>query len=498
MFRTLLPTAVIVGTLVFTIYGSDVAPALESRNSFLDVCAEISSEISTQSEVFYPDSVHYNHDIYHWARSSSAFSACTVEPGTAEDVGKILQILGRTRTPFGVKSGGHSANPGFSSSEGVLIAMYRFNNVIYDPVSKTADIGTGLIYDDVYAALAPYGVSVLGGRVSGLGVGGFALGGGYSWKSNQHGLAVDSITAYELVKPDGNVVIVTEASGSELFFGLKGGFNNFGIVTRVVMKTYPQTLVWGGVIEYSALAIPEVTEAVVKFSAENTDPKACIITAYTCIATEATSIITQIIYYDGPNQPEGIFDDFLKIPALTSNIGTRSLHEHTKLSPTNVTADVDFGGVFHTVPLLYYSSRVMQVILDEVFTRCTDLTLAAAPIMSYNIEPFLPSFLKHGTQQTAYPPMRDISYQPFNIFFSWSLDVLDDVVFNSIKETANRIRNAAIEDGQDIANAPLYPNYAIFDTPLENMYGGNVDRLKALKQAVDPSNVMGLAGGWKL
>lgn len=54
MFRTLLPTAVIVGTLVFTIYGSDVAPALESRNSFLDVCAEISSEISTQSEVFYP------------------------------------------------------------------------------------------------------------------------------------------------------------------------------------------------------------------------------------------------------------------------------------------------------------------------------------------------------------------------------------------------------------------------------------------------------------
>jgi FAD/FMN-containing dehydrogenase len=56
--------------------------------------------------------------------------------------------------------------------------MYRFNNVAYDPVSETADIGTGLIFDDVYDALAPYNVSVLGGRVSGLGVGGFALGGG--------------------------------------------------------------------------------------------------------------------------------------------------------------------------------------------------------------------------------------------------------------------------------------------------------------------------------
>ena len=75
---------------------------------------------------------------------------------------------------------------------------------------------------------------------------------------------------------------------------------------------------------------------------------------------------------------------------------------------------------------------------------------------------------------------------------------MDDVVFDTIKESANCIRNAAIKEGQTIANAPLYPNYAIFDTPLENMYGRNVDRLKALKRAVDPSNVMGLAGGWKL
>jgi len=59
-----------------------------------------------------------------------------------------------------------------------LIALYRFNEVKYDPVSQTAAIGTGLIFDDVYAALAPHNVSVLGGRVTGIGVGGFVLGGG--------------------------------------------------------------------------------------------------------------------------------------------------------------------------------------------------------------------------------------------------------------------------------------------------------------------------------
>ena len=81
--------------------------------------------------------------------------------------------------------------------------------------------------------------------------------------------------------------------------------------------------------------------------------------------------------------------------------------------------------------------------------------------------------------------------------FAFALDSLEDIVFSSITESAERIRDAAIADDQDISNAPLYPNTAIFSTPLENMYGGNVARLEALKQVVDPSNVMGLAGGWK-
>ena len=77
-----------------------------------------------------------------------------------------------------VKSAGHAMNPGFSSSPGVQIAMYRFNEVNYDRKTQAVEIGTGLNFDDVYAALAPYNVSVTGGRVTGIGVGGFLLGGG--------------------------------------------------------------------------------------------------------------------------------------------------------------------------------------------------------------------------------------------------------------------------------------------------------------------------------
>ena len=77
-----------------------------------------------------------------------------------------------------MKGGGHASNPGFSSTTGVHIAMSRFSEVTYDAAAQTATIGAGLVWDDVYAALEPYNVNVVGGRVSGVGVAGFTLGGG--------------------------------------------------------------------------------------------------------------------------------------------------------------------------------------------------------------------------------------------------------------------------------------------------------------------------------
>ncbi len=109
-----------------------------------------------------------------------------------------MKIIGQYRIPFGIKSGGHTLNPGFSSTTGVQISMSRFSNVTYHPNNQTVDVGSGLVWDDVYEALEPYNVSVLGGRVSGVGVGGLMLGGGYSWKSNQYGLCIDNVFEYEV------------------------------------------------------------------------------------------------------------------------------------------------------------------------------------------------------------------------------------------------------------------------------------------------------------
>ena len=89
-----------------------------------------------------------------------------------------LQILGKSRTPFGVKSGGHASNRGFSSTSGVQISLARFNTFKVNIEVQTVELGPSLTWDDVYERLDPYGVTVIGGRIPGVGVGGLILGGG--------------------------------------------------------------------------------------------------------------------------------------------------------------------------------------------------------------------------------------------------------------------------------------------------------------------------------
>ena len=123
--------------------------------------------------------------------------------------------------------------------------MIRFNDIVVHEKEGTVEIGAGLTWTSVYSYLVPRGLNVVGGRLDGVGVGGFTLGGGqrysaffahivphynspvclmdatgYSWKTNQYGLTVDTLTAIELVLPNGKVVKVTEKN-KDLWFALK-------------------------------------------------------------------------------------------------------------------------------------------------------------------------------------------------------------------------------------------------------------------------------------
>jgi len=119
----------------------------------------------------------------------------------------------------------------------------------------------------------------------------------------------------------------------------------------------------------------------------------------------------------------------------------------------------------------------------------------------YIPEPFLSStMLAQGavSSPSAYPQDRTYGYTPLGILYLWDDAKYDEDFYNAIRESTKVITQAAIEEGQDIQHAPKYPNYALYDTPVEEMYGKkNLERLRELKKRVDPENVMGLAGGFK-
>ncbi|KAF6749946.1 FAD-binding domain-containing protein [Ephemerocybe angulata] len=463
--------------------------------NYTEVCTDISGAISPEN-VIYPGASRFQELAGHYVVSSSQDSACVVEPKNSSDVGRILKIVGRTKTPFAVKSGGHASNPGWSSTKGVHISLNGFRTIEYNAIAKTVEFGTGLKWEEVYAALDPHGVSVVGGRVAGVGVGGLTLGGGYAWRTNQFGLTIDTVTAFELVKPNGEVVKVTEKSDPELFFGLKGAQNNFGVVTKLTLKAFPQGQVWGGMLTY---AIPDTFAAVAsagaKFSAEVKDPKASLLSTVSYFNN--TPIINVFPFYDGPSPPAGIFDTYLSIPSVANTIKTQSFVSFVTSIPGEE-LNGKFRGYFLGLSVPEYSDSFQQLVNKVAFDAGAELTPKSLVFMTLATEPFHPDILKHTTSPSAFPFTRTKMYTPFNLFLQWA-DPSQDAVFEAaIKKMRDTLESALVAEGhKDVKTAPLYSNYALWDTPLNRIYGSNLPKLKAIKARVDPGNVMGLAGGFK-
>ncbi|KAH8996309.1 FAD-binding domain-containing protein [Lactarius akahatsu] len=488
------PTTTLLCTLFLTsaAFGRPKTWEKRASSNFRGTCDQIAKAVSDASQVFFPPSTQYLSDIFHFAPSSTQESACSVEPGTAEDVSKILRILGSTRTPFAVKGGGHSTNLGFSSTKGVQIALARFNDTNVNSDDGTVEVGPGLTWDQVYTTLNSTGVNVVGGRVPGVGVAGFTLGGGYSYKSSQYGLAIDNVASYELVLPNGTITTVT-SHDKDLWFGLRGGLNNFGVVTKFVLKSHPQAQIWAGLIFYTGTQLDAIKEAYAKFQQAN-DTKASLLISLVYSSGQFTIFL--FAFYDAPTPPPGLFDGFLAIPSTQNTVSTRSFSDFVE-SLNSLAASGAQRSLYSGIPATRYSPAIFDALKNmTVFwgTRLEALDKNASVVTS--LEPFDSTLLSHGTP-SAYPPDRSQVVFPGIVSFQWYNASLDATMARALRQNTDEARAAVLADGQDVSHAATYVNYALFDTPLKDMYGANVPRLRKLRAEIDPEDVMGLAGGFK-
>jgi FAD/FMN-containing dehydrogenase len=162
-----------------------------------------------------------------------------VQPQTADEVAIAIFHARDAGLEIAVRGGGHSIAGHSMSDGGMTIDLSALNRVAVDPPARRARVGGGALLTDVASAAAPVGLAFPFGHVSHTGVGGLTLGGGIGWIMRKHGLAVDSLHAAELVTAEGAVVRASESENPELFWALRGGGGNFGVVTEFEFELHP-------------------------------------------------------------------------------------------------------------------------------------------------------------------------------------------------------------------------------------------------------------------
>lgn len=153
-----------------------------------------------------------------------------------------------------------------SNNGGVMITMSRFTRKEFNSNRSIASIGPGNRWVDVYSWTSPYGLAVAGGRYSTVGVGGLLVSGGINYFAKRYGFSVNTVVSMQVVLGNGTIVEASEATNPDLFWALKGGSNNFGIVTRYDMITIPVAAAYGGVVAWQGFgATTKLIEATQSF-----------------------------------------------------------------------------------------------------------------------------------------------------------------------------------------------------------------------------------------
>ena len=145
-----------------------------------------------------------------------------------------------------IRCGGHNG-PGLGSvDDGLVIDLSGLKTITVDPDSRTATIGGGCLLGDVDAATHEHGMATPGGIISTTGTGGLILGGGMGYLSRTYGLSIDNMLGAEVVLADGSVVNTDESENDDLFWAIRGGGGNFGVVTQLKMRLHPVSTVLAG------------------------------------------------------------------------------------------------------------------------------------------------------------------------------------------------------------------------------------------------------------
>lgn len=478
--------------------------------SLADTCSDVKA--ISDIDVSRPLSLSYlDEQRRYWSTACQALTpSCIIFPTNAQEVSTIIKVLNTNNETFAVKSGGHNPNPYFSSvSKGPLISTAKLDQLVLDPKTGIVRLGPGRRLDNTAAALDGTGWTFVGGRIGNTGVGGLILGGGLSYMSAQYGWAASSVLEYEVVLANGTVVRATKDQHSDLFLALKGGGNNFGVVTEYVVQCYRQSDIYGGNLVYlqNAATDKKILAAVRDFAEYNTDHKAAVIVTAERGNVDLIDTWIVFIFYDGPVAPPGTFANFTNAMPLLNTCKTQSYAQliggsNWVVVPASV---VDIATETVPVPAVKHGEEVMQGIHAHWRNISGTTLLEPGIIASIAYQPFPKAIAREARKRS--PDLIDaeedgdkmIIEMNYSFVLQSSFGRMADTIEATYSGVRNRVKQWQGEGKLPDVYLPVFMNYGFF----REDYWGRLKPesrsfAKRVAASVDPQGLFReRTGGWK-
>jgi len=183
--------------------------------------------------------------------------AAIVQATCVDDVVHAVRAGHNAGVPIAIRGGGHNIAGNAMADAGLTIDLSRMRQVEVDVSARTATAGGGVTWAEFDTATQAYGLATTGGTISSTGIAGLTLGGGIGWLQRKYGLACDNLIGAQVVLADGRVVEANETQNVDLFWALRGGGGNFGVVTRFDYRLHPV-----GPVVYAGMLLHPIDQAV--------------------------------------------------------------------------------------------------------------------------------------------------------------------------------------------------------------------------------------------